>query len=267
WPRSLAGPPRSQWWNGPRRTPLRVHAREPVEQHLDPPLDLRRRLLVALAALRQALKAQRLPEGDRARGEVAELPVLRAVDGDPDRRAVLRERDHRGARLRRAGPAGFLPRALDEEPNDVALARSLSHLADRDAVRLAAPDEDRAVPMQEPADRCELRHLGLGHELDVAGRQRADERDVDPVEVVDRVAEAAGARDAVAAVRPGARRNARRDAHVPAAERPGELLAGQDAASERLRISASICATTSSTSRFVVSISSASAAGCMRARS
>ena len=125
---------------------------EPVEEHVDAALDLGGRLLVAAAALRQAVEAHRLAEGDRARREVAELPELRPVDGDRDDGHVLLHRDHRRAGLRRARPSELLARALDEQADDAPVARRLPHLPHGVAVGLAAADRDRAVPADEPAE-------------------------------------------------------------------------------------------------------------------
>ena len=125
----------------PVRASLRVHLGEPVEEHVDPPLDLDRRLLVALAALRQALETQRLAERDRERREVADLPELGAVDRDRDHGHVLLNRNHRRARLRGARAGRRVARALDEEADGATVTRRLraSGARRRGRTRRAAP--------------------------------------------------------------------------------------------------------------------------------
>ena len=92
---------------------------EPVEQATDLGLHERRGLLVALAALRQALEGHRLAPGDRHRAEGAGLPRLRPVDRDRDDWRVLLQRDHGRAGLHEARNAGALTRALDEQAERV----------------------------------------------------------------------------------------------------------------------------------------------------
>ena len=166
------------------RTALRVDVREPVEEHVDAPLDLGGRLLVAAAALRQPFEAHRLAERDRARGEVAEPPELRAVDRDRDDRHVLLDATIAAPGCALPGPPELQPRPLDEQADDTAAACRLAHQPHGVAVGLAATDGDRAVPADEPAEPRKAQHLGLRDEADVARRQDAEERDVDPVHVV-----------------------------------------------------------------------------------
>ena len=67
------------------RPALRVHVGEPVEEHAEPSLDLRRSPPCSPRRLAEGPRAERLAERDRARREVAELPELRAVDRRPAR--------------------------------------------------------------------------------------------------------------------------------------------------------------------------------------
>src|SRR5439155_24264285 len=203
----------------------------------DPALDLDRPLLVAPAALRQARELERLAERDGTRREVADPPELRPVDRDGDDRHVLLDGDHRGAGLGGSGAAGLLTGPFDEQPDDVTVVRRPAHQPHGLAVRLAAADGDRPVPADEAPERRRTNRLDLRDEVDAARREHADERDVDPVQVVDREDETAGRRDAVSPEGPRTRERPGRPAHVAAAERPGELLPGQGVASERARIS------------------------------
>src|SRR5204863_7511712 len=111
------------------------------------------------------VEAQRLAPGDRRGGEVAELPVLRAVDRAADDGHALLDRDHCGAGLHRPGDARALPSALDEEAEHVALSHDLAHPPHRVAIRLAAPDGDRAEDADELAEPRDLVRLGLRHEI------------------------------------------------------------------------------------------------------
>src|SRR4051794_18106949 len=117
-----------------------MDGREPVDECVDAALDLRGRFLVALAAARQPFEAHGLAERDRARREVADLPELRAVDGDRDYRHVLLQRDHRRAGLRLTRDARALARPFDEQADDAPGARRLAHAPHRVAIGLAAPD-------------------------------------------------------------------------------------------------------------------------------
>ena len=94
---------------------------------------------IALRAARVAVEAHRLAPRDRRRGEVAELPVLRAVDRTAHDRHALLQRDHRRARLHLARNAAQLPRPLDEDAEHAAVTHDLAHAAHGFAIRLAAP--------------------------------------------------------------------------------------------------------------------------------
>src|SRR6185312_8156596 len=127
---------------------------------------------------------------------------------------------------------------------------------------------ERAERAHVGAEAGHAMHLGLRHEVDVAGRRDPHDRDVEPVEVVDRQHGAARARETVRAVHALARRQPRRHAEIDAPEPPGEIaVMGLVAhgllayAVARARTSSSMRVTTSSTSRSVVSICWASPAG------
>ena len=113
------------------------------------PLDLRPRGYLVAS---QVADPPRLAPGDRARVEVAELPVLRAVDRAADDRHVLLHRDHRGAGLHLARHARPLARPLDEDAERAAVAHDLAHLANRFAVGLAAADCERPELADELAE-------------------------------------------------------------------------------------------------------------------
>src|SRR5205085_1102209 len=91
-----------------------VQVAQPLPEAPDLVADLLRGRAVPLAAARKAVEAHRLAPRDRCRREVAELPVLRAVDRPAHDGHVLLDRDHRCTRLHRPGNARSLPRALDE---------------------------------------------------------------------------------------------------------------------------------------------------------
>ena len=164
------------------------------------PCRISRRLLVALAALRQALEADRLAPGERDRVEVPGLPRLRAVDRDRDHGHVLLQRDHRGAGLERAGDAALLTGALGEEAEREAVAHDPAHRPHGVAVGLAASHREGAEPADERPQAGDAMRLDLRHEVDRARAGGAERRRVDPVEVVAGDHETARQRDALLAV-------------------------------------------------------------------
>jgi hypothetical protein len=118
--------------------------------------------------------------------EVADLPVLRSVDRGRHDRDVLLEGDHRCAGLRLAGDSASLPRALDEEPERVAVAHDLAHDSHRLAIGFASSHgegSERADQLAEPWDAV---GLDLRHVIDRARRARSECGWVEPREVVER---------------------------------------------------------------------------------
>src|SRR5436190_11339616 len=107
---------------------------EPGPEPVDLRLDLRGRLLVALAVRRDVVEAHRLAEDDADRLELPRPPAERAADRRRDDGDTLLERHHRGARHRGARHAGALARPLDEDPERLAAADDLAHRAHRVAV-------------------------------------------------------------------------------------------------------------------------------------
>ena len=85
-----------------------------------------------------------------------------------------------------ARDAAELARALDEEAERVALARRLAHQPDRVAVGLAAAHRDRPEGPDQLAEPGRAMRLDLGDVVDRARAGGADERRVDPGEVVER---------------------------------------------------------------------------------
>jgi len=183
------------------------------------------------------------------------------VDRAADDRHVLLHGDHRGARLHDAGHTGALARPFDEDAEAAAVAHDLAHVPHRLPIRLAAADRERAELTDELPEPRDAMHLGLRDVEGVARVRDREERDVDPREVVERDDDAAFPWDPLLAVGAQPRRaRGERAERVPADE-PRDVLPLHD------RTSASICSTTSSTVLFVVSISFASSAGCMRSAS
>src|SRR5207247_8223552 len=133
-------------------------------------------------------------------------------------------------------------------------------------IGLAAPDSDRPVPADELAEPRKVDRLELRDVVEIARRQRTDDGDVDPMQMVDREHDAAFARHVLAAVRLGTSDEARRNSHIDATGRPEEISCSH-AGWRRARTISSICSTTSSTWRVAVSISGAPAAGRLRAAS
>ena len=163
------------------------------------------RLLVAAAALRQALEQDRLADGDRARREVAELPELRAVDRDRHDRHALLDRDHRRAGLRLARARRCRWRVPSTKMPSARPSRTASRIS-RTASRSDSPRRTASVPCQRMswpspgtrAPRPSRRSRFRGESAPTSG-------DVDPGEVVDREHAAALARDPLEAVAAPAR--------------------------------------------------------------
>ena len=108
----------------------------------------------------------------------------------------------------------------------MSVAYGRAHLPDRLAIGLTAPHCDRAVRGDELPEGGEADRLELRDEVEVAGRERPDERDVDPVQVVDGENDASVARHALGPVQTRTRHEARGQAHVDAPGRPEEVAAG-----------------------------------------
>src|SRR4051794_4114738 len=232
-------------------------------------LDLRSDLLgglpVALCALRHALEAHRLSPDDRRRVEIRELPFERAGDRAADNGHVLLERNHRSAGLHLPENAGLLPRPLDEHAEHTALTHDLAHTAHCVTVGLAAANRERAERADELAEARDAVRLDLRDVVRVPRVRIRKERDVDPRQVVERNNEPALARDVLLPVHLQPRRGGGERAERVPPERPEPV--GVAHAAVRSRTIATIRSTTSSTRRCVVSISCASAAGCIRSAS
>src|SRR5205823_13743670 len=87
-------------------------------------------------------------------------------------------------RLHRAGMAEPLPRPLQVNADQVAVPREPARLPQRVAVSLAPPHAEDAQRLEPPADNRNLQQLGLGEEVDDARTEPADQRVVDPGEVI-----------------------------------------------------------------------------------
>ena len=195
---------RSQRWApSPRAGRARARSASQSKRTLQPPLDLGARLLVALAALRAGPRSRNgSPTAIEHGREVAELPELRAVDGDRHDRHVLLDRDHRRARLDvpgHAAAAAASPRRRRRSPGRRAASSRIRRTASRsDSPRRTAmiPCQSRNAPKPGHVARLDLRD-----EVDVAAATaQPTQRDVDPGEVVDR--EHAAARRAASARAP-----------------------------------------------------------------
>ena len=188
-------------------------------------LDLGGRLLVAAPVLRPAGEVHRLTERDRARVRSCRASRTASRRSRPGRPAPLP-----GSRpsLRRVAPGPGRPvfwRVPSTKRPSACPSRTASRIW-RTASRSDSPrrTRDRSVPADELAEPGKLSRLGLRDEVEVARRQRAEERDVDPVEVVDREHDASLARHALAPVGAGARDEARGQPHVEAAGRPDRSI-------------------------------------------
>ena len=215
----------------------------------------------------EAVEAHRLAPRDRRRGEVAELPVLRAVDRAAHDRHALLQRDHRRARLhlvreRRSSAAS--PRRRRRAPCPRARPRACG-------VRLRDPTR-RAARANEPNARMNWPSPGIScasafaTKYDVARARDAEARNVDPREMVHargRRRRAAGCARCRSTGRARSARRASRAGSGRSATRSRRGSCRRARAHHLLRC----CSTTSSTRRSVVSICCASSAGCMRAAS
>src|SRR3954464_2331075 len=164
-------------------------------------------------------QADRLAEGDRDRMEVAEPPVLRAVDGAaPDRRALL-QGDHRRARKHLPGLA-LLARPFREHAQRIAAPHDVAHDADRCSTGLTTTHRRRPEEPDERADDRVVVRLLL---RDVVERSRHDGTErprIEPGEVVEAEYERTIGRNSFAAVH--AQRRARADRRIE--ERPTKEL-------------------------------------------
>src|SRR5688500_13704943 len=108
-----------------------------------------------------AAEVERLAERDRDGMEVAEAPVLRAVDrGAHDRHAFL-DGDQGRTRTYRARLT-LLARPFGEHAQRVAATHDVAHHPDRLTIGLAAPHRDRAEDADERPDEPVVVRLLLG---------------------------------------------------------------------------------------------------------
>ena len=163
-----------------RGRPAVVLDDEPLPEPAQLALDLERRLAVTLAAARQAVEAHRLAPDDRDRREVADLPLLRAVDRAADDGHVLLQRDHRRARLDVPGNADFCRVPSTKTPSTSPVVDDLAHSPHGVAIGLAAAHRDRPEGADELAEPRHAVRLDLREEVERARRGAGDARDVDP---------------------------------------------------------------------------------------
>src|SRR3954452_21358153 len=146
-------------------------------------------------------QVDRLTEGDRDRMEVAEAPVLRALDRAADDRHALLHSDHRRTGKHLAGLT-LLPRPLREHAQRIAAPHDVAHDADRLAIGLTTTHGRRPEEPDERADDRVVVRLLL---RDVVEGSRHDGTEcpwVEPREVVEAEDEGAIGRNAFAAVHP-----------------------------------------------------------------
>src|SRR3954447_18469919 len=212
-------------------------------------------------------QVDRLTEGDRHRMEVAEAPVLRALDRAADDWHSLLHSDHRRTGKHLAGLT-LLPRPLREHAQRIAAPDDVAHDADRLAIGLATTHGRRPEEPDERADDRVVVRLLLRDVVERSRHYGTERPRIEPGEVVEAEDERTIGRNAFAAVH--AQRRTRADRRIE--ERPTKELSdlgavhGREAAS-RCSTSSAMRLTTSSTSRSVVSICSASCAGRIRAAS
>src|SRR3954468_15449315 len=203
-------------------------------------------------------QVDRLAEGDRDGMEVADPPVLRALDRAADDRHTLLHSDHRRAGKHLAGLT-LLPRPFGEHAQRIATPHDVAHDADRLAIGFATTHRRRPEESDErPDDRVVVRLL-LRHVVEGSWHDGTERPRIEPGEVVEAEDDGAVGRNAFAPVH--AQRRTRADRRIE--ERPAKELCEWVAFHER--VAARLCLassamrlTTSSTSRSVVSICSAS---------
>src|SRR3954453_8036659 len=143
-------------------------------------------------------QADRLPEGDRDRMEIAEPPVLRAVDrAAHDGRALLHG-DHRRARKHLAGLT-LLPRPLREHAQRIATPHDVAHDADRLAVGLTTTHRRRPEEPDERADDRVVVRLLLRDVVERSWHDGTERPRIEPREVVEAEDQGAVGRNALAA--------------------------------------------------------------------
>src|SRR3954464_6171296 len=212
-------------------------------------------------------QVDRLAECDRDGMEVAEPPVLRALDRAADDRHALLHGDHRRTGKHLAGLT-LLPRPLREHAERFAAPHDVAHDAHRLAIGLTTTHRRRPEePDERPDDRVVVRLL-LRDVVERSWHDGTERPWIEPGEVVEAEDQGAIGRNAFAAVHTQRRARADRRIEEGPAKELSDLGAvhGRDAA-RRCSTSSAMRLTTSSTSRSVVSICSASSAGRIRAAS
>src|SRR3954453_23667069 len=126
-------------------------------------------------------QVDRLAEGDRDGMEVAEPPVLRALDRAAHDRHALLHSDHRRTGKHLAGLT-LLPRPLREHPQRIAAPDDVAHDADRLAIGLATTHRRRPEEPDERADDRVVVRLLLRDVIEGSGRKGTEPPRAEPGE-------------------------------------------------------------------------------------
>src|SRR4051812_552351 len=144
-------------------------------------------------------QVDRLAEGDRDGMEVAEPPVLRALDRAAHDRHALLHSDHRRTGKHLAGLT-LLPRPLREHAQRIATPHDVAHDADRLAIGLATTHRRRPEESDErPDDRVVVRLL-LRDVVEGSWHDGTERPRIEPGEVVEAEDQGTIRRNAFAAV-------------------------------------------------------------------
>src|SRR5664280_330775 len=200
-------------------------------------------------------------------------PGLAATHRRRQHRYVLLQCNHGGAGHRLAGHTGVLPRSLDEDAERLAGAGDLAHLAHRFAIGFAASHREGAKEAEKLRQARRAHDLGLGQEVDAARTAAAEGGRIDHRKVVEGKNEPTFQGHVLEPVRTHApedmgerayRRLAYRQATWRVAEQVLLLLRHVHLPLGSFSVtSASILSTTCSTLKSVVSMCTASGAGCI----
>src|SRR3954452_25391508 len=144
-------------------------------------------------------QVDRLTEGDRDRMEVAEAPVLRALDRAADDRHALLHGNHRRTGKHLAGLT-LLPRPLREHAQRIATPDDIAHDADRLAVGLTTAHRRRPEEPDERTDDRVVVRLLLRDVLERSWHDGTERPWIEPGEVVEAEDQGAIGRNALAAV-------------------------------------------------------------------